>query len=280
MLFARRGLIRALDGSRIEGAYCEVIYMPIAEHLVKQFHREGYLILKSVISEEDLTHLNAECQRNLDKQVADMERVGAETLGLTQKEKRYFLTSLYEESPFLKQFLYCDQMIDIVGSLVGDTAFLFLELFVVKWPRTGTPLAWHQDSGYLMGNPHRPFVALWCALDDMTEENGALHVLPYEHIGSKEVIEHVKDKRYGDLVGYHGEDPGVALPVPRGSIIALSSTTFHCSGANTTDVPRRAYLVSYSPEPITDKNGRLWNRAVPFIKNGRRVEKAGTTDEI
>lgn len=253
--------------------------MLIAEQLIEQFHNEGYLVLQSVISEQDLVELCAECQRYLDKQIADMERVGTETLGLSQKDKRYFLSSLHEESSFLEQFLFSDQMMDIIGSLIGDTAFLFLELFAVKWPRTGTPFAWHQDSGYLMGHPHKPFVALWCALDDMTEENGALYILPNGHIGSKGITEHVKDKRAGDLVGYHGDDPGLAMTVPRGSIIAIASTTFHRSGVNTTDAPRRAYLASYSPEEIRSKNGTLWDRAVPFMKDGRRVHQpANKTD--
>ena len=105
----------------------------------------------------------------------------------------------------------------------------------------------------------------------MTKENGALHVLPYSRAESREVVEHQKDRMVNDLVGYRGSDPGVALPVPSGSIIVLSSTTFHCSGANITDKPRRAFLASYSTEPITDKNGPLWNQSVPFIEAGVRV---------
>src|SRR6185295_7220488 len=143
------------------------------------------------------------------------------------------------------------------------------------WPKTGLPFAWHQDSGYLLGNPHKSFVSLWCALDEMTEENGALYVLPYSRAGSREVVEHQKDRKVNDLVGYHGSDSGIAVPVPGGSIIVMSSNTFHRSGANVTDQPRRAFLVSYSPEPITDRNGGLWNQAVPFIKGGRRVATSG-----
>ncbi len=245
--------------------------MRVTEDDIKQFHEEGYFVLESIISEQDLTELRIECKKSLDLQVESMERVGAETLGLSHKGKRYSLPCRHEESPCLERFLFGDLMMEIVRPVLGPDAYLFLELFVIKWPRTGLPFAWHQDSGYLLGNPHKPYVSLWCALDDMTEENGALYVLPYSRAESRGVVEHKRDNIVNDLVGYRGSDPGIAIPVPSGSIIALSSTTFHSSGANITDKPRRAFLASYSPEPITDRNGRLWNQAVPFIEAGIRV---------
>ena len=248
--------------------------MQVTKDDLKQFHEEGYFVLESVIAEHDLTELRLECQKWLDLQIACMESVGAETLGLSHKEKRYSLACRHEESPILERLLFGDLMMEIIRSVVGKEAYLFLELFVIKSANTGIPFAWHQDSGYLLGNPHKPFVSLWCALDDMTEENGALSVLPYSRAESIDVVEHSKDKETNDLIGYRGSDPGIAIPVPSGSVIVMSSTTFHCSGTNKTDKPRRAFLASYSPEPVTGRHGMLWNQAVPFIKDGIRVSKA------
>ncbi len=145
----------------------------ITEDKISEFHEEGYFVLERIISERDLEGLRIECQNSLELQMASMESVGAKTLGLSHREKRYSLPCRHEESPFLEEFLLGDLMMEIVGSVVGNDAYLFLELFVLKWPKTGTPFSWHQDSGYLLGNPHRPYVSLWCALDDMTEDNGA-----------------------------------------------------------------------------------------------------------
>jgi ectoine hydroxylase-related dioxygenase (phytanoyl-CoA dioxygenase family) len=209
--------------------------MQMTKDQIKQFHEEGYCVLESVIAEQTLTELRTECQKSLDLQVASMERVGAQTLGLSHKDKRYFLSCRHEESPCLARFLFGELMLDIVRAVLGQDAYLFLELFVLKWPRTGLPFAWHQDSGYLLGHPHQPYFSLWCALDDMTQENGALYVLPYSQVGSKEVVEHKRAKQVNDLVGYYGSEAGTALPVPSGSTIVMSSTTFHRSGTNITD---------------------------------------------
>jgi ectoine hydroxylase-related dioxygenase (phytanoyl-CoA dioxygenase family) len=242
--------------------------MAVSPDHLSQFRDEGYCVLERVIPVEHMTALEDSCQRHLEQQVASMEMVKADVLGLSHKDKRYFLSCRHEEGSPMHRFLFGNLMAGIVGSLLGDEAFLFIELFVIKARKTGMSFGWHQDSGYLLGNAHAPYLTLWCALDDATPDNGALHVLPYSRVGTRDVIPHVKDKQTGDFIGYSGEDPGIVVPVPRGSIVALSSTLFHRSGPNTTDTPRRAFLAAYSVAPITDAKGNLWDEAVPFLKGG------------
>ena len=208
--------------------------------------------------------------------MASMESVGANTLGLSHKEKRYTLPALPEDNPRIEEFLFGDLMKEIVGATLGANAYLLLELFSVKWPRTGTPFGWHQDSGYLLGTPHKPYLSLFCAVDNLTEENGCLRVLPYSRAESRSVVKHVKDRQTNDFVGHEGSDPGVALTVEAGGIIVMSSVMFHCSGTNLTDNSRRAFPISYSPEPITDAKGNLWNMAIPFLENGINVHGSAT----
>lgn len=246
--------------------------MILTEAHRSQFKRDGYCVFERVISEEDLAALDASCESYLDEHSRLMEQVQAEVLGLSHKGRRYFLPSWHEESSPMGSFLFGEQVAEIIGGLLGAEAFLFLELFIVKSPRTGMPFGWHQDSGYLMGQDHEPYVSLWCTLDDVTPENGALHVLPWSQGGANEVLPHRKDKASGDLVGYAGDDPGIVVPMPRGSIIAMSSKLFHRSGPNITDRPRRAFLTSYSSHPILNSQGGHWNRAVPFLHKGARVE--------
>ncbi|MFA6959001.1 MAG: phytanoyl-CoA dioxygenase family protein [Thermoanaerobaculia bacterium] len=243
----------------------------IAEALVEQFISEGYCVLERAIPGEELATIVESCDSHLARQLDDMARAGADVLGLSHKDKRYFLSCRHEGNRAMEQLLFGERMAEIVGTLLGGDAFLFLELFIVKARRTGMSFGWHQDSGYLLGNQHAPYLSLWCALDDVTAENGALHVLPYDRAGTREVVPHQKERDSGDFVGFRGDDPGIVVPVPRGSIVALSSTLFHRSGPNTTDAPRRAFLASYSSLPITDAKGRIWEQAVPFLRSGVRV---------
>ena len=74
-----------------------------------------------------------------------------------------------------------------------------------------------------------------------------------------------------DLIGYHGDDPGIAMIVPAGSVVAFTSYNFHRSGPNTTGRMRRVYLTQYSAEPIRGADGGLWAQAVPFLRGGAVV---------
>jgi len=243
----------------------------ILEAHVEQFRSEGYCVLERAIPDEHLALLVDACELHLARQLADMQMAGADVLGLSHRDKRYFLSCRHEGNPAMERFLLGERMAEIVGALLGGDAFLFLELFVVKPRRTGMSFGWHQDSGYLLGNPHAPYLSLWCAIDDATAENGALHVLPYDRAGTREVVPHLRERDTGDFVGFHGDDPGIVVPVPRGSVVALSSKLFHRSGPNITDSPRRAFLAGYTAQPVTDAKGRLWNQAVPFLRNGVSV---------
>jgi len=231
---------------------------------------EGYCIFERTLSAGDLAALDQSCRAYFEEHESLMEQVRADVLGLTHKGRRYFLPSWHDPDSAVGRLLLGELMAEIVGGLLGGEAYLFLELFVIKSSRTGMPFGWHQDSGYLLGQPHEPYLSLWFALDDVCEENGALHVLPWSQLGSREVLPHRKDKASGDFVGYEGGQSGVVLPVPRGSIVAMSSAVFHRSGPNTTDRPRRAFLASYSAHPIANSQGGLWNRAVPFLRDGKR----------
>lgn len=240
----------------------------------EQFMSDGYCVLEQAISKADLTTLDAVCERHLARQRADMDLVKADVLGLSHRDRRYFLSSRHTDNPGMEEFLFGERMAGVVRELLGDDAFLFLELFVVKPRLTGMSFGWHQDSGYLLGTPHSPYLTLWCALDDMTAENGALHVLPYERAGTRGIAPHRKEACTGDFIGFTGDDPGVVVPVARGGMVALSSTLFHRSGPNLTAAPRRAFLAAYSPHPITDARNQLWDQAVPFLRGGVVVHPA------
>ena len=75
-----------------------------------------------------------------------------------------------------------------------------------------------------------------------------------------------------DLVGYFGDNPGVAAIVPAGSIVVFSSVNFHSSGSNSTANMRRSYLAQYSAEPLLKPDGSgLWRSAEPLLLNGENA---------
>jgi ectoine hydroxylase-related dioxygenase (phytanoyl-CoA dioxygenase family) len=199
-----------------------------------------------------------------------MDRLGVDKLDLDHRGSRYFLHP-YKKSPAVERYLCSDLMAQIAQAALGNTVYLFNEQYVVKAAEKGMQFSWHQDSGFI-DYAHRPYLTCWIALDDMTEANGTVYLLPYSRAATRDVVKHVRDKETGDLVGYFGDDPGYAVCVPAGSIACFSSTLFHRSGANTTDRMRRVYVAQYSAEPILSEDGSQPRMlAEPLLVDGKRV---------
>jgi ectoine hydroxylase-related dioxygenase (phytanoyl-CoA dioxygenase family) len=222
-----------------------------SEH-VRQFRDEGFFILEQVVSPSDLETLRGECQRLIDERDREMERLGVDKLDLDHRGSRYFVHA-YDTSPAVRRFLLSDLMAQIAKATLGENVYLFNEQYVVKAAERGMKFGWHQDSGFI-DYAHRPYLTCWIALDDVTEANGTVYLLPYSRAGTRDVVEHLRDQETNDLIGYFGDDPGEPVVVPAGSIACFSSTLFHRSGPNTTDRMRRIYLAQYSAEPILNEN--------------------------
>lgn len=248
----------------------------VSEAQKQQFHTEGYMILERVIPEAMLQMLREECSYFIGYTDADMDAKKDTTRGITHRGSRYFIGNQYRLSTRMHQFIYSDLMAEVATAALGDEVYLFNEQWVVKGADKGMAFAWHQDSGYVKhGDPktmHKPYLTCWCTLDDVSEENGTVYVLPHSRAGTKDTIfDHEKQDVTNDLIGYTGDDPGDPVVAPAGSIVAFSSYLFHRSGANSTNNMRRIYLPQYSANPILNQDGKLWALGVPFVKDGKNV---------
>ncbi len=243
----------------------------ITDEQRRLYHDEGYMFLEKAIPDADLEMLRTECSALVRLQDEEMERKGTDVLNLSRKNSRYFVFLAYRDRPQLGSFLFSDLMAKICRATIGDQAMLFWEQFVVKGTdKRGAEFGWHQDSGYV-DHPHRPYVNAWIPLDDVSEENGTISILPFSRAGVCEKVEHTPVAGSSDRVGYFGSDPGIPFHAPAGSIAIFSSVTFHRSGANSTSRMRRAYAVQWSPEVVYEPDGSLKGLAEKFLQGGHRV---------
>jgi ectoine hydroxylase-related dioxygenase (phytanoyl-CoA dioxygenase family) len=227
--------------------------MLITPEHTRRFRDEGFFVLERVLPESDLDTLRGECQRFIDERDEEMDRLGVDQIDLDRRGSRYFVHA-YGKSSAVERFLASELMVRIAQAALGDTVHLFNEQYVVKAAEEGLAFSWHQDGGFIE-YPHRPYLTCWIALDDVTETNGTVYLLPYSRAHTRAVVEHTRDEATNDLVGYSGDDPGDPVIVPAGSIACFSSTLFHRSGPNTTDRVRRVYVAQYSAEPILSEDG-------------------------
>ncbi len=245
-----------------------------AEH----FAREGYAVFERVLVGDALALLRAECDAFVDRENQRMDELGVDTIGISHRGKRYFANECQRERPSLRSMLFSQVMADICRATLGPDAYFFFDQYVVKGPEGGLPFSWHQDSGYVVGNggpaDHAPYLTCWCPLDDATVENGTVRVLPFSRAPQSRdaILPHDRQPGTNDLVGWPGEEAGVTVEAPAGSIVAFSSRLLHATGANRTDRPRRVYLAQYTPEAMLDPGTRQLRRnAIALLRHGEQV---------
>ena len=242
----------------------------VTPDLVDQYRNEGYFVLESVLSPAELELARSGAQYSIDRLDALMTEQGVDRIGINARGKRYFSNMIYRERPELRELIFGPTMEKICRAVLGDEAYLFWEQYVIKAADPDTAFAWHQDSGYVHED-HSPYLTCWIALDDVTEENGSVYLLPYSRSGIRSYVKHIRAET-GDEVCYFGADPGIPIVAPAGSIACFSSVVIHRSGANLTDRLRRVYLLQYSPEVIMDKAGsQPWGSFEQFLANGEVV---------
>jgi ectoine hydroxylase-related dioxygenase (phytanoyl-CoA dioxygenase family) len=238
---------------------------------VRQYREQGYCLLERAVPAEHLGLLREACAANIAHLDAEMDRRGVDTLGINHRGKRYFVADPSTRTPELRRFVFSELMAHACERLVGPDAYLFWEQYVVKGAEVGMTFSWHQDSAYV-GFPHQPYLTCWIPLDDVDEANGTAYVLPYDRAGTREMVEHKQDPETNDLVGYFGDDPGIPLICPAGSVAFFSSVTFHRSGANTTRNMRRVFLAQYAAEQMVDPaTGQVKGNFEAVVKGGERV---------
>jgi len=136
----------------------------------------------------------------------------------------------------------------------------FTDKFNAKRARAGGEFLWHQDHPFWYSIIRRragETVTLCVFLDDATEANGALVVVPESQHGPLPRRTTAEDV----MVRYHADDAQIdtsralVAEVPAGGVLAFGPFLLHRSGPNVTDGDRRALLLTYQPAgrpPLAD----------------------------
>jgi ectoine hydroxylase-related dioxygenase (phytanoyl-CoA dioxygenase family) len=217
------------------------------------FDRDGFLIYGPLLEPGELETLRTCIDDLASGQSPEAQKVGrrleraAQEGGLkdvAERDKVWQLTGVTRHVPAILDFARNPKLLDIVEGLFGTPDIkLFSDQVLMKPAFHGSPVSWHQDSGYWRTIAPPALLSCWTALDAATEENGCVLMLPGTHrLG---VIEHQR----GDDSFLHvrGVDLSTAVPVvlPPGGVSFHHSCTVHGSGPNTTPNRRRGLVVSF-----------------------------------
>ena len=138
----------------------------------------------------------------------------------------------------------------------------------------GAPTPWHQDEAYWDPNLDYHSLSVWMPLQEATLENGCMVFLPGSH--KREITPH---QSIGGDTRVHGlemldavdEAKAVACPLPAGGATFHDARTMHFTGANRSQVPRRAYIIGFGrpATPRAEARRFPWNEAKRTARDER-----------
>jgi len=223
----------------------------------EQFVMEGYFVLESFFTEEEIDAVTAAIDVHAVTHDERLREQGAQ--GISRAGEIAFTAHLAEKDPAIAAFCRHPKMVALTTELIGPDVRLYWNQSVYKQPETPREFPWHQDNGYTPVEPAQ-YYTCWLALTDATIENGCVWLLPGSH--RQGPVPH-EDSPLGK-VGYRGPDTGLPLPLKKGSMAVFSSLALHRSGPNLSSSTRKAFIMQYIPaharngvtqEPFTD---RMW----------------------
>jgi ectoine hydroxylase-related dioxygenase (phytanoyl-CoA dioxygenase family) len=123
---------------------------------------------------------------------------------------------------------------------------------ILKPARYGRETPWHQDEAYWNPDIIPQSLSVWLPLDPATVESGCLQFIPGSHREEVRWHRHIDNDPTVHGLVTDDVDPSraVACPLPVGGATFHHCRVLHHSAANTTDRPRRAYIVVMGGPPI------------------------------
>ena len=211
------------------------------------YHENGYLVLENVLSPDELTAL----QRVTDEFVERSRSVSAHNdifdLERNHSPERPRLRRI--KNPIFQHEVYAQTLVhkgilDRVEQLVGPGVRRSNTKLNMKEPDHGSAVEWHQDWAFY---PHTndDLLAVGIAIDDMTEENGCMLMVPGSHKGT--LHSHHQNGVFVGAVSEPDFQPSnlAKCVVKAGGITIHHARTLHASTPNHSTKPRRLLLFEY-----------------------------------
>ena len=211
------------------------------------YHENGYITVEDVLSPGELAALQRVTDEFVERSrsitthdaIFDLERNhSAESPRLRRIKSPILHHEVYDQT------LRNAAILDIVEQLIGAGVRSNGNKLNMKEPDHGSAVEWHQDWAFY---PHTndDLLAVGVAIDDMTEENGCMLMVPGSH--RADLHSHHENGVFVGAVSESGFEPDSVAKclVKAGGITVHHARTLHASTPNHSNKPRRLLLFQY-----------------------------------
>ena len=224
----------------------------------ERFEIDGYLMVKNAVSREQLTKLRSEIKVWVDESRQHTKPYGEPTIdgrprfdmgtdhtALKPALRRINNPSDISESYF--QVMSDSKMVDMVADLIGVNVKFHHCKINLKCPGANTTVHYHQDFAF---TPHSndDVVTALLLLDDVTEDNGCLMVVPGSHKGKMYSLYDGKQfiGRVDDATETFLKSKQIPVVGSAGDVCLMHTRLAHGSAPNKSAHSRGLYICVYT----------------------------------
>jgi hypothetical protein len=146
----------------------------------KSYWRNGYLVVRNLVTEEDVETLRTFAMDLLHGRIEIPGHPQPATDDPQELYKRFTrLHMLHRQFEPAGRYLLYPRALDVLEALIGPDVLALQTMLFLNPPGLGGQ-GWHQDAYYITTYPET-LIGVWIALDHADEENGCLYVTPGSH---------------------------------------------------------------------------------------------------
>lgn len=249
----------------------------LSDAQIEKFWRDGYLVAENTVSGEQLGRLQESVHQWVEESRAHDTPFGEPTVDgrprfdmgeehCAQRPALRRVNNPSEISAHYNDVMRNSSMVDMVADLIGANVKYHHCKINLKLPGSHTVVGYHQDFSY---TPHTndDIVTALLMLDDVSEENGCLMVVPGSHRGPQYSL--FDGATFTGFVDPEQERAlkarEVAVTGKAGDVCLMHTRLLHGSAPNLSDRPRGLFICVYTAAD-----------AFPLARNPMPSELEGT----
>jgi 2-aminoethylphosphonate dioxygenase len=228
------------------------------KELHQQYDEAGYLLLNNLLDQDTVTDLSRaadELAESFKPITNDDPRIQVDRIDNCLKIRK--IEPLIDISETFAQLSRDQRIMGVMTSIFGEPPVLFEDKLNYKLPKGGSAFSMHQDYSYWTEfSPRLTTILIY--IDDATEENGCMEIVPGHH---KNGLLKMEGMKVGENIDYVipentlDRSQVVKAPAPAGSALIFSCFTPHASAPNFSGKARRAIIFTYNPVSDGDSYG-------------------------
>lgn len=235
--------------------------LEVTEEQILFFRENGFLAIDNITTEEELAVMREAYDEIFTQRAGRDEGMEFDLAGTDEEDTTAALPQILNPkkyAPALNNTLYEANARAISKQLLGEACDGGGSHAIFKPAGFGAATPWHQDEAYWSPTGRYLSLSVWMPLQEATVDNGCMQFIPGSHTFDVLPHHHINNdpKIHGLEVddGHVDFSNAVACPMSAGGATFHYSRMLHYTAANTSSMPRRAFILGFGiPQPKRDK---------------------------